>query len=230
MGGNMSKILIDLNRENKFYKDTFSNISEDKRRHILETAIREFASKGYDGTNINVVAKKAGISVGAMYKYFESKEDLFLMIIDICMQVLEDTLKRVIESDDFIMNKVERIFKEIQKTSRESKDLICLYNEMTTIGNKDIVERVSRDIESISAKAYAELISKGQLSGEIRKDIDPNLGAFFLDNLFMTLQFSYSCDYYRERFKTYCGEDIENKDEFVIEQLCKLVKSAFCSK
>ncbi|NLY76906.1 MAG: TetR/AcrR family transcriptional regulator [Tissierellia bacterium] len=224
----MSQIPIDLNRERKFYKNTFANISEDKRRHILETAIKEFADKGYNGTNINVVAKKAGISVGAMYKYFESKEDLFLMIIDICMQFLEDTLRRVMESDDSIMKKVERIFREIQKTSRESKDLICLYNEMTTIGNKDLVERVSRDIESISAKTYAELISKGQASGVIRQDIDPKLGAFFLDNLFMSLQFSYSCDYYMERFRTYCGDDIEEKDELVIEEMCKLVKSAFC--
>lgn len=226
----MSKIPIDFNKENKFYKSTFANISEDKRRHILETAIREFATKGYDGTNINVVAKKAGISVGSMYKYFESKEDLFLMIIDICIQVLEDTLRKVVESDDSLMKKIERIFREIQKTSRESKDLICLYNEMTTIGNKDIVERVSRNIESISAKAYTELILKGQLNGEIRKDIDPKLGAFFLDNLFMSLQFSYSCGYYQERFRAYCGEDIENRDKFVIEELCKLVKSAFCPR
>ena len=223
----MNNIPIDLNRGRKFYKSTFANISEDKRRHILETAIREFASKGYDGTNINVVAKKAGISVGSMYKYFESKEDLFLMIIDICMQVLEDTINKVIESDDSIMSKVERIFREIQRTSRESKDLICLYNEMTTIGNKDIVERISRDIESISAKAYTELILKGQEKGEIRKGVDPKLGAFFLDNLFMLLQFSYSCDYYQERFRTYCGEDIEKKDDFIVEQLCKLVESAF---
>lgn len=180
------------------------------------------------GTNINLVAKKAGISVGSIYKYFDSKEDLFLMIIDICIQVLENTLKDIVESDDNIMNKFERIFREIQRTSRESKELICLYNEMTTIGNKNLVKKVSRDIESISAKAYTNLISNGQLSGEIRSDIDPRMAAFFLDNLFMSLQFSYSCDYYQERFRTYCGEDIEKRDDFVIDELCKLIKSAFC--
>ena len=99
------------------------------------------------GTNINLVAKKAGISVGSIYKYFDSKEDLFLMIIDICIQVLENTLKGIVESDDNIMNKFEGIFREIQRTSRESKELICLYNEMTTIGNKNLVKKVSRDIE-----------------------------------------------------------------------------------
>ena len=72
------------------------------------------------------------------------------------------------------------------------------------------------------------LISNGQLSGEIRSDIDPRMAAFFLDNLFMSLQFSYSCDYYQERFRTYCGEDIEKRDDFVIDELCKLIKSAFC--
>ena len=51
-----------------------------------------------------------------------------------------------------------------------------------------------------------------------------------LDNLFMSLQFSYSCDYYRERFKIYVGNDIESRDEFVVEQSLKFIKSAFKNK
>jgi hypothetical protein len=43
----------------------------------------------------------------------------------------------------------------------------------------------------------------------------------------MLLQFSISCDYYKERFKVYVGEDAEEKDEFIITQTMKFIKAAF---
>ena len=43
-------------------------LTDDKLEEILEVGIMEFADKGPDGANINVIAKKAGISVGVLYK------------------------------------------------------------------------------------------------------------------------------------------------------------------
>ncbi len=54
----------------------FHEIREEKRRLILATALELFALNGYHSTPISRIAKKAGISKGLMYNYFESKEDL----------------------------------------------------------------------------------------------------------------------------------------------------------
>jgi hypothetical protein len=43
------------------------------------------------------------------------------------------------------------------------------------------------------------------------------------------MQFSYACDYYRERFKVYAGDDIFSSDDFVVEQTLKFIKAAFKS-
>ena len=43
----------------------------------------------------------------------------------------------------------------------------------------------------------------------------------------MMLQFSISCDYYKERFKVYVGEDVEDKDDLIISQTLKFIKAAF---
>lgn len=59
-------------------RGTFKRIPLEKQRHILDTAMREFAGHGFHKANINAIAAKAGISIGALYKYFSSKEDLFL--------------------------------------------------------------------------------------------------------------------------------------------------------
>lgn len=60
------------------HKEAFNKISKERQNEILEIAIEEFSSKGYKSANINIIAKNAGISIGLMYKYFATKEELFL--------------------------------------------------------------------------------------------------------------------------------------------------------
>src|ERR1700716_4216611 len=48
--------------------------SEDTRRHILETALALFRERGFEETTIRDIAGKAGLSLGAAYYYFKSKE------------------------------------------------------------------------------------------------------------------------------------------------------------
>ena len=61
---------------------------------------------------------------------------------------------------------------------------------------------------------------------EIRKDIDMGMEAYLVDNILMNIQFTYACDYYKERFKIYSGEDIFEKDEIVIANILRFVKAA----
>ncbi len=52
-------------------------LSDEKINEILEAGISEFASHGMDRANTNVIAKKAGVSVGVIYKYYNDKEGFF---------------------------------------------------------------------------------------------------------------------------------------------------------
>jgi TetR/AcrR family transcriptional repressor of mexJK operon len=56
--------------------------SVDKREEVLDIASENFLSKGFDGTSINVMAREAGISKESIYRYFGSKEDLFLAVVE----------------------------------------------------------------------------------------------------------------------------------------------------
>ena len=74
---------------------------------------------------------------------------------------------------------------------------------------------------------YASLIRQAQKEHIVRDDCDPRMLAFLMDNLFMMFQFSYACDYYRERFRVYVSNDILERDSFVIDQTMKFLESAF---
>lgn len=210
--------------------ELFERIPEEKQNRILQAAIEEFSDFGYDNANTNTIASKAEISVGSLYKYFKNKEDLFLTTVKHCASVLKGALENIMEGEEDILLKVEKVLRTIQKHSRENINMIRLYNEMSTHSNSRFALQAVHDLESVTAGLYASLIKKAQAENEARLDCDPNMFAFLLDNIFIMLQFSYSCDYYRERFKIYVQEDIFDKDDFVIEQTLKFIKAAFTPK
>ena len=208
-------------------KELFNKIREEKRSRILTAATNEFAKNGFEHTNVNEIAKNAEVSVGSLYKYFDSKQDIFLTTVRYCASILKTILDDVMKDDDGWQVKVEKIIHAIQVHSRESKVVIQLYNEMATQSNSGIVIETVEEVEALSAELYSGLIQKEQQKGRVRADCDSRMFAFFLDSLFMMLQFSYACDYYRERFKVYVSSDILQRDEFVSEQMLKFIRGAF---
>ena len=209
-----------------YHKEVFERIPQKRRDKIIDMAVREFAKKGFDSANINQIAEAAGISVGSIYKYFDTKEDLFLTCVLSGVKTLESVLGEVIARPGDLFSKMERIVRIIQLHSREQRNLIILYNEMTSESNAGLTWKLAAEMEALSARVYTDLIREAQEKGAVRKDISPELFAFFLDNLFMMLQFSYACTYYRDRFKIYTGKEALEDDELVVEQFTRLFQAA----
>lgn len=210
----------------KFHNDIFDRISPEKKKKIIRVATEEFARNGYSGTNVNVIAGKLNLSIGSLYKYFDTKENFFLTVVNDSVSFLEKTLDEILGSASGFFDKIERILRVIQKHSRDNPQIINLYNELTTEGNTKLADKLSHQLETVSAECYRNLIEKGIREGEIGKNVHSGVFAFCLDNLFLTLQFSYASEYYRNRMKIYIGSDWEN-DEILIEQMMIFIRDAF---
>ncbi len=208
-------------------KATFDKIPKEKRDRILNVAIKEFADNGFENTSIQQIAKKAGISVGSIYKYFENKETMFSMVVHEGLSSLEELLISLADSSEDIIVKAETIIRELLKYSRKNPELIKLYCQLTTSDNSDFLNGISQRIEAVSASIYTVTISKAQETGDVRNDINPAFFAFLLDNIFMMLQFSTACDYYKERFFIYTGKQATESDDLIVEQTLKFLKAAF---
>lgn len=216
--------------EYKHTTELFEKISEEKQSKIFEAAIAEFAEHGYESANINNIAQNAGVSIGSMYKYFTNKEELYLTIIHFCVERLKSILDGVIRSEDSLVGKIEKIIKAIQVHSRSNYSLNKIYNQMTTEGHSELVWELVSGMEGVTAELYADFIERAKESGEVREDVDSKLFAFFVDNLFLQLQFSYSCEYYKERLKMFVGKDAFENDDLVATQLLKFIKGALFLK
>ena len=210
-------------------KDLFLRIPEEKRLRILRSAVAEFARNGYESANTNRIAKSAGVSVGSLFQYFDNKEDLFLSTVEFGSAELEKELSSLADlgaEADFFQN-VENVLRTVQRHSRENPDLIRLYNEMTSQDSMPLVAKQVAWIETSTSSLYRKLLDKAKRDGLVRQDCDSGVFAFLLDNLFMMLQFSYTCDYYKERFKLYTGPEVLDRDDFVVEEAMKFIRAAF---
>lgn len=71
-----------------------------RRRRIQEAARTVFAERGYGGASIELIARAAQLSVGAIYLYFRSKEDLYVSLIEDALTVFDVEMGQVREHTD----------------------------------------------------------------------------------------------------------------------------------
>ena len=210
----------------KYHKSTFDNISEDRRQKVLDGAISEFAANGYNATNINVIARKAGISIGSMYSYFESKEALFLTIIDKGFHLLENALQEASEQAEDIFELFEKLLRASRYYAVRYPELNQIYLDMTTQGLSSLSSKLSKQMESITAMLYCDFIRKAKASGTVSRDTDEQLVSFCLDNLIIMFQFSFTSDYYKERMKIFLGPETTNDEERIIQGVMSFARKA----
>lgn len=210
----------------KYHKSTFDNISEDRRQLLLNVAISEFAANGYNAANINVIAKKAGISIGSLYSYFESKEALFLTIIDKGFRLLEEALLQASREASDIFELFEKLLRASRYYALKYPELNQIYLDMTTQGLSSMSGKLSRQMESVTAKLYCDFIRRAKDQGLVNPEVDEQLLSFCLDNLIIIFQFSYTSDYYKERMKIFLGSEADENEERLIQGVMSFIRKA----
>ncbi len=67
-----------------------ANTFEKKKLKIERAALRLFTRKGFHGTTVREIAKKAGVSMGKLYIYYDTKEDIFIDLVERLAKKMED--------------------------------------------------------------------------------------------------------------------------------------------
>lgn len=201
-------------------------LTKEQTDRILSIAAEEFADRGFASTAVGSIAKKAGVSVGVIYKYYAGKEALFNACVSKSLDSMEEVLDMTRNDGGSLMDMIENLIRRMQTFAKENPEYIRLYHQITVSGSPAGKTQSAELIESGTAKIYGEFIKRAVESGEIRDDIDPAAFAFLIDDLLMMLHFSYACDYYKDRFRIYFGDNALDNDEKVREQMLKFIGSA----
>jgi len=78
----------------------FLNLDVDRRNAIINAALKEFASKGYDDASTNVIAKESGISKALMFHYVSNKKDFFLFLYDYCLEIIKEEYFELVDYNE----------------------------------------------------------------------------------------------------------------------------------
>jgi TetR/AcrR family transcriptional repressor of nem operon len=152
------------------------------RKLLLEAAFSEVYKSGFQGTDIDTIIRAAGVTKGALYHHFASKEALGYAIVD--EVVTEITLEKWVRPLQNPEDPIGAIIAIIESTSLAPDDLRggCPLNnlaqEMSPLdeGFRARLAKVFNDW----LNAIAEALRVGQKRGLVRDDIDPDETAGFL--------------------------------------------------
>lgn len=141
-------------------------LKDEVRNSIAQEALKEFMEKGYKGASIRSIARKSNTSVGNIYKYFHSKEDLYENIIGSVYHRLMDYISRfdkveLNEKAQFIFYELmEKIMEIFNESSMEISILLNQSNGSKYENCKSIfVDFITR---IVTENAKYELFMKGK--------------------------------------------------------------------
>ena len=149
----------------------------DKRKQILDAAVRVFAEHGYDGARVGDIAEDAGVAHGLLYHYFSSKEEVLRTIFVENWGELLVRFRAVEAAHEPPHEKLEGIAKILLRTWRNDPALV-------TVMVREVAR--SREIQAQIAEvreAFAivqRVIEEGQETGSFRRDLDARIASWIV--------------------------------------------------
>lgn len=154
-----------------------SSINPERQQRILDAAFRLIAHYGYDKTTVSDIAREAGVSKGAIYLHYDSKESLFEALLHWEIELYHQDWIERFEQDDNIWSFAD-MFKLMLQTMRSHPFIVALLKRDPHV----LGSFMRRDATALKQKgaANADLFRMLQQAGAARADIDANVIAYLL--------------------------------------------------
>lgn len=151
-----------------------TDVSRIALRRVLDVALLEFGSKGYELTNVDEIVKRSGVDKDFISQHFNGKNDLFIAVLrDICSHYLFGD-KNYKDCEDFFLRSVRRI-KEIAKTAQPILDFLICFSYTMNFLPKEFVEKIRKMVEPTDAY---KILSARLLEKNIKDDAFVIITAF----------------------------------------------------
>lgn len=203
-------------------KETFFNLPDEKREMIVNIAIDEFSSAGFDKASINTIVDKCGIAKGSFYQYFKNKKDLFIYII---MEVGgKEKLKYVSaamqnpEKQDFFVL-IKDMYIAGLMFAKDNPKLSAM--GMWTMKNSShiVFQDILEQGKSMAGNIYKGLLQLAVSNGSIADDIDID----FVSHLLYSLSIS-TMEYCFENSSDKETLNINNFSDRILETVDMLIR------
>ena len=159
------------------------------KQQIISIAFNLFINNGYEKTSLADIAKQIGITKPAIYYHFESKEALFLAVVNGFITELEQWTMSIVEADVSIKEMLQILFSMVKDAKRSmaalsgigDRNALEFHTYMLMFEGIKLFPEVKQRVDTFYThfiNTLTEKIKKAQANGEIRPDIHPEGFAF----------------------------------------------------
>jgi len=146
-------------------------LNEEKRKAILEAATLEFHEKGFDGSSMDTISKKANVSKATVYNHFKNKEELFLSIAYMIKDKFTQSFKFQYSDDKSIDHQLHNIArKEIDFLSVKENIKLIQIVAVVLIQKNQIGVKLLEDVKEDNIIMTAKWFEQAQKAGKLNID------------------------------------------------------------
>ena len=150
--------------------------SSDKRRLILDAAVRVFARQGFHACRVSDIADEAGVAYGLVYHYFASKDEVLDTLFLERWEVMLELIRKVDAEPMPVREKLRAIASFIVESYRHDPDLMkVIIVEVTRAANS--FGRTHIDTIREAYEEIGKIVAAAQREGVFKQDIDARFAA-----------------------------------------------------
>ena len=158
---------------------------------VLQAALDLFATQGYATTSVQQIVEAAGVTKGAMYHYFQSKDDLLFAIYDRMLSLQKRHLEEIVARGGTTTEVLRAVCVDVVETSIDllpEGTVFFRSVHMLTEPRRSEVTRRRREYHD----EFAALVAQGQAEGSVRTDVPRSvlIAHFFSDVHYLSYWYS----------------------------------------
>lgn len=186
----------------------------EKRRLILDAAVRVFARQGFHSCRVSDIADEAGVAYGLVYHYFRSKDEILDTLFLERWNVLLDAIREVDRQELPARDSLYAIASFIVDSYRHDPELMkVIIVEVTRAANSFGRSHLAKISEAFSL--IAEIVEKAQKRGEFKDTVTPTFAAMAFYGAIEQVLTGWIFDVLPG-----APEDVDQAKAFVVETIC----------
>ncbi|MGM8364755.1 TetR/AcrR family transcriptional regulator [Virgibacillus sp. W0181] len=134
----------------------FSNIKntelvEKRRKQMIKGAITLFKQKGFHRTTTREIANEAGFSIGTLYEYIRTKEDILFLVCDSIYDQVTERMEKTIDFQNPSLESLATVIELYFRLMDEIQDeVIIMYQEVKSLKDKDLRYILDKERDMVS--------------------------------------------------------------------------------
>jgi AcrR family transcriptional regulator len=187
----------------------------DKRRQILDAAIRVFATRGFHACRVSDVADEAGVAYGLVYHYFGSKEEILNTLFSERWQIMLDAIAEIDRRQDTsARDKLYLVASFIIDSYRHEPDLMkVIIVEVTRAANSFGRQHLAKIREAYDM--IGQIVDAAQREGAFKQEISSDFAALMFYGAIEQLLSGWIFDVLPQT-----EDDFEQAKSLVVEAIC----------